>query len=761
MRIALWLWLLLVGLLPSAGQAQEVLPIAFRLEDLAERPSAEPQQEILVTGQRLRGAPIGDIPPLLRLDERDIAAYGAGTVDELIEALSPQTRTPGGSRPVVLVNGQRIASLAEVRDFPPEAVERIDILPEEVALRYGYRADQKVVNLVLRPRFRAVSAEAVHGFATDGGRSTYQADLTVSRIREAGRWSVNARYQRTGALFESERELDGGLGRFRSLQPRTKRARLGGSFTRELAPNVPATVTASVEWRENDSRIGRFDEAGAESRPLRRRTASHAANLGLSIHGPIGDWQWTFTGSADRSRSETRSEIADASRALRRDRVRTDLTFADAQLLAYGELARLPAGAIGATFRLEVGANVHSGRALFAGRGQMSRLSRIRGAGQAAFDVPLAGPGAFGVIGSISANLDIALETLSDFGTISRFGYGLRWAPIPQVSLALFRQDTETAPTVPELGDPPLLTPNVRLFDYVRGETVDVERLDGGNPVLLAQRRRSTRLSLSVRPLARHDLVLSATYLNSRISDPLGALPAASVEVEAAFPERFVRSADGRLLRIDARPVNFSRAEQEQVRWGFAFSKVLAATPASVAPQTAGDRPDLRPLLGERDRSGRIQLAAYVNWRLRERLLIRPGLPRLDLLGDDVGSRPQRDVEAQAGLFRSGFGIRLNLTWQDAHRLRGIERPGGGVGELRFSSIARVDFQFFADLGEQPWLMARAPWLRGTRVALAADNVFNARQRVRDETGATPQGFQPAYLDPVGRSVRLSIRRLF
>lgn len=761
MRIALWLWLLLVGLLPSAGLAQEVLPIAFRLEDLAERPDSEPQQEILVTGHPLRGAAMGDIPPLLRLDERDIAAYGAGTIDELIQALSPRTRTAGGARPVVLVNGQRIASLAEVRDFPPEAIERIDILPEEVALRYGYHADQRVVNLVLRPRFRAVSAEAAHGFATDGGRSTHQADFTVSRIGEAGRWSLNARYQRTGALYERERELDGGLGRFRSLQPQTERAQLGGSFTRELAPNIPATVSASVEWRENDSRIGRFDEAGIGSRPLRRRTASYAANLGLSAHGPIGDWQWTFTGSADRSRSETRSEIAETPGTVRRDRVRTDLTFADAQVLAYGDLVRLPAGAIGATFKLEVGANLHSARALLAGDSERTRLSRTRGAGQAVFDVPLAGPDAFGAIGAISANVDIALETLSDFGTISRFGYGLRWAPIPQVSLALFRQDTETAPTVPELGDPPLLTPNVRLFDYVRGETVDVERLDGGNPALLAQRRRSTRLSLSVRPLARHDLVLSVTYLNSRISDPVGALPAASVEVETAFPERFVRSADGRLLRIDARPVNFSRAEQEQVRGGFVFSKMLEAAPAPAAPWTAGDRPDLRPLLGERDRSGRIQLAAYVNWRLRERLLIRPGLPRLDLLGGDVGSRPERDVEVQAGLFRSGFGIRLNLTWQDAHRVRGIDRPGGGAGELRFSNIARVDFQLFADLGEQPWLMARAPWLRGTRVTLAAHNVFNARQRVRDATGATPQGFQPAYLDPVGRSVRLSIRRLF
>ena len=34
-------------------------------------------------------------------------------------------------------------------------------------------------------------------------------------------------------------------------------------------------------------------------------------------------------------------------------------------------------------------------------------------------------------------------------------------------------------------------------------------------------------------------------------------------------------------------------------------------------------------------------------------------------------------------------------------------------------------------------------------------------QRVSDATGATPITYQPDYLDPLGRSVRVSIRKLF
>ncbi len=47
------------------------------------------------------------------------------------------------------------------------------------------------------------------------------------------------------------------------------------------------------------------------------------------------------------------------------------------------------------------------------------------------------------------------------------------------------------------------------------------------------------------------------------------------------------------------------------------------------------------------------------------------------------------------------------------------------------------------------------------RVSLSIDNLFDARQQVRDRLGTTPLSYQPGYLDPLGRSVRLSVRKLF
>ena len=57
--------------------------------------------------------------------------------------------------------------------------------------------------------------------------------------------------------------------------------------------------------------------------------------------------------------------------------------------------------------------------------------------------------------------------------------------------------------------------------------------------------------------------------------------------------------------------------------------------------------------------------------------------------------------------------------------------------------------------------MRKHPWLRGARITLSVDNLFDSRIQVRDETGLTPLSYQPGFVDPLGRSVRLSIRKLF
>jgi outer membrane receptor protein involved in Fe transport len=140
-------------------------------------------------------------------------------------------------------------------------------------------------------------------------------------------------------------------------------------------------------------------------------------------------------------------------------------------------------------------------------------------------------------------------------------------------------------------------------------------------------------------------------------------------------------------------------------------------------------------------------------------------VPKLDLLDGSAagnrGGRPRHELEAQAGIFKNGYGARLTANWQSGTFVRGLPAFGGGTAsDLRFSDSTNVNLRLFANLGEQQWVKQML-WLRGTRVTLGINNLFNTRPEVRDAAGLTPLGYRPDELDPLGRSVTLSIRKMF
>jgi hypothetical protein len=163
-------------------------------------------------------------------------------------------------------------------------------------------------------------------------------------------------------------------------------------------------------------------------------------------------------------------------------------------------------------------------------------------------------------------------------------------------------------------------------------------------------------------------------------------------------------------------------------------------------------------------RGGRLTFSVYHTWVLSDRAVLRDGQPTIDLLdggtiGASGGGTPRHQIELQAGFSQSGLGMRLNGDWQSATRVDGID--GFPDSQLRFGSLATFDLRLFADLGQRPKLVDKVPFLRGARVTFSIDNLFDARQRVRNANGETPLAYNPFYLDPVGRSFQLTLRKLF
>lgn len=787
--------------------------------------------EVVVSGSRAPpGSVIGDITPELTLSPREIRAYGAASVTELLQALAPQTGSGQGSggRPAILINGGRISGFSEVRDLPTEAIARVEILPEEVSLKYGYPAEQKVVNMVLRPRFRATLAEAVATTPTQaGGGETIGAHGARLDILSGRRLTLDARANQTSAILESDRDIVGGEGAFRSLQPQSWDVALNAVFAKPLDSGVSVSVNGLFEASEREARQGLSPFAPEAELRL---TESQNGRLAASAAGALAGWQWSYTGEVERKLTRTRTDRASAGLAFI-DRTRTLTTSAQSDLVLNRSLWRLPAGQVSAALTARASATELESEATRLGVDQASDLSRTTGQVRGNFDIPLtrSGDGLGEYIGRLSANLNLGVEHVSDFGALETYGYGLNWTPTSRVRILGAFSRTGQAPTMAQLGDPLVVTPGVRVFDLQRGETAEVARTTGGVAGLDAGRRDVFKLGVTYKPLEDVNLSLQANFTSSRTHDAIVAFPSASTQVEAAFPDRFVRDASGALTAIDARPVNFALQARDELRWGLTYSRPIgpnptpeqlaamrrarearqppgAEVPAS-APSGASDRPPADRAQGRErapgedspaprgepgppsgptpgavygrggmgggrggapggfggfgggPRGGVLQVGLYHTVAFRDDVQIARGLPRLDLLDGAAlgagGGEPRHQIDLQANYSRAGLGASLNAGWQSATRIRGATPDA----DLRFSDLATVDLRLFADLGLQPWARDHR-WLRGARLTLSVDNLFDARQEVRAADGATPITYQPDLLDPVGRTARLTIRKL-
>jgi iron complex outermembrane receptor protein len=895
------------------------------------KPAPQPDQdtevsEVVVSSaptqyQNLPGAVVGDITPDLELGPADIQSYGVSSVTELLDELAPQTQSDQGrssGAPVVLLNGRRISGFNEVQNIPTEAILRVDILPEEVALKYGFTADQKVVNIVLRRRFRAVTAELTGGGPTEGGQETGAAEGDLFRVRGDNRINLDVQYQGSSDLDYAARGLSGSpsgapaavttanvptpgdLSKFRDLSPATQSLTANAVISRTLPAGFSGTVNATLGTTGSQSMQGlptlnltvpgtnpfapggvatAYDRYVTGLGPLEQSVTGWTAHLGGTLNKDVGKWRLSFTTAYDHADSLTASSagvdasplqgllnanstsfnpfvaIPNAMLAINpQTEARSLSDSGNAQFLANGPVIKGPAGALFASLKIgdtESGFSAYTQRM---GLAQSIGLSRNDFNAQANFDLPLTSRRNhfLGMFGELSVNLHTAVDQLSDFGTLRSLGYGLNWQPISEVRLIVSNTRDQAAPTVQQIGNPTVLTPGVRLYDYATGQTVDVTTVTGANPSLTSDHRDVFKVGLTLKPISSQDLTITANYIDSHINNPIQTFPAATAQIEAAFADRFIRDADGELVEENLTPVNFAYQERRDIRWGINYSRPIGrqppprppggrfgdgngdgrprrpraqgqapangaapaqpAAPADPAQVTlipgAGGPPaatagangqqaqagptDGGPGQGLRQRgagggggggggggrgggrgfggggpsgaaAGRFQVAVYHTIYFTDQYLVRPGGPLLDLLNGSPsgssGGQPVHQVQVQMGYTLNGWGARASASW-----VSGTTVEGGAAspsGNLTFSDLATLNLRLFANLGQMRDVVRRHPWLRGSRVTLNLVNLFDARQQVRDAAGLTPLSYEPAYLNPAGRTVSLSLRKLF
>jgi iron complex outermembrane receptor protein len=525
-------------------------------------------------------------------------------------------------------------------------------------------------------------------------------------------------------------------------------------------------------------------------------------NANLRFNATFGQWRVSLTGSHQESDNRTltnRQDLRQGGRfiLLGDDRNPFDGSLADLlpivtdrstsrnrssnlQLTASGSPLRLPSGPVQATAEGRMLWSDLNSRFTFLGNVTDRSRSRSERALRGSLEIPLASRryDFLPFAGELAATFEYGVVDFSRVGSLEHYGYGLTWSPRDWIRLRGAINHLRRPPNLQLLADPVIVTPGVRTFDFVRGETVDVIWISGGNPDLLPESVREEQLSLNIQPWQAINLLLNAEYRGMRNRNYVAPLPPASLAILQAFPDRYLRDETGRLTQVDIRPVNFDSLDEDRLRYGFSLSMPIGRAAAPLRRPSPEDSPEgeAEPATEEGGGEGssastpsfggrggnrmRLQVSANHSIVLVNDVSIRPGLPIVDLLEGGaigiIGGRHRHQVDFAIGLNSRGLGARLTGIWRSSSLLE--TRLGGTADRLRFSSYGTLNLRTFADARR---LFPGQRWLRGTRFSINVVNLTNERQRVVDSTGTTPLQYQLGYRDPLGRTIEFEIRRVF
>jgi hypothetical protein len=590
-------------------------------------------------------------------------------------------------------------------------------------------------------------------------------------------------------------------GRFRTLRPSVRSYDLNATYTAPLTSWMTSTTTVRLGRSTSQSLVGLASGlfllgqnnpfspfsvpvaiATAAVEPLRSRYRRDSGDAALTLTARMSDsWRAVFNGSYSEATEVTTTQRTDSFTAvplgdttnpfatdlgalidISTDRARSHYRTTQTQLTLSGFMLHLPAGDVTTTIEGRLGwQSIHSDSSF---ADQERNIHRSEATARGVIEIPLASRrnGFLPQIGELSASAEYSRSHFSDAGDGYHSVLGLTWQPVEPLRLRGSIEAVKNPPAIELLGAPTIITPSVRIFDPLTGETVDVTFISGGNPGLKSQSTDTKRLSAILQLVPSLGLQLNGEYADTRDRNLVSALPPASEAVMLAFPDRFVRDENGVLTTVDVRPVNFARHVQKRFRYGFSLNATIGGQHANASPVETGESDSSPEGAGRAARAPplRFQLTANHTIVIKDEIVIRPGLEAVDLLNGGAigiaGGRVRHQLDATAALTSGGTGVRMGLTWIGASTLQ--SRLDGIDERLHFSPYATFNLRAFADARR---FLPHSDWAKGLRLSLDIVNLTNERQRVRDSAGNTPLQYQPGYRDALGRTIELEIRKVF
>jgi iron complex outermembrane receptor protein len=212
------------------GMGAGALAVGFAPGALAqEADSAEPIEEIITTGSRIKRADLDSASPVTVVDREVLLAQGVTDVGSLLQRMPSMSGSPigtttnnggngsvqidlrgmGVARTLTLVNGMRTVDGGDYQTIPANMIERVEILKDGASAVYGADAVAGVVNIITRRDFEGIELtlqNADHFDMEDGAQMA--AGLVAGTTFDSGNVMFGVEFVDQKAAYQSDAPWD-------------------------------------------------------------------------------------------------------------------------------------------------------------------------------------------------------------------------------------------------------------------------------------------------------------------------------------------------------------------------------------------------------------------------------------------------------------------------------------------------------------------------------------------------------------------------
>ncbi|WP_052309483.1 TonB-dependent receptor plug domain-containing protein [Novosphingobium sp. Rr 2-17] len=514
------------------------------------------QGDIVVTGSRIRGAPIASTT--LTYQREEMRSAGQSSLADAIRAI-PQNfgggqnagvgynvpagngvdldggatinlRGLGSDATLTLLDGRRMSYAGatqgiDVSAIPFGAIERIDVVPDGASALFGSDAVAGVANVILRRDFDRLETSARLGGSTDGGNFQQQYGATAGKTWGSGSATLSYEFARTTAVEASQRDYAQSRRPGVTLSPYLRHHNAALVARQSIFDNLTFDVDLlyNKRWWAQTLPLNSAGDLTVSRADFSRTSQSWTAAPSLTLALPA-DWRVSLGGSYGWNRSEfggiytygTATSSANSG-------VYRNVTQ-NVELSGNGNVFELPGGtvkaALGMGYRQTLFTRTGSSASAFIDASQDSYYAFGE------LSVPVFAPGQVPILGeSLDLSLAARYERYPDVDFVVTPKLGAIYAPTKDISLKGSWGRSFRTPTLYEQYRP--TTTALYAASSFGGSATGgtVLYVSGGNADLQPERSTNWSATLDLHPRAFAGLTLEVSYFaihyRNRIVTPI------------------------------------------------------------------------------------------------------------------------------------------------------------------------------------------------------------------------------------------------